>query len=385
MTASDRPRRPRRAPRARLAALLAAIAPFSPGCEPAGGPPLVVATTWPAAARGGLEAAYRRESGDPVPVRWVAMAPGERLADAFDRREGLDLLLGGSVPEFRGLTEAGRLLRVEPADAMAWRIARRPGGSPGDGNGGDGGGPSPGYNDPRDSPSALGQAKATLGAEGWARGYETLVRRASRSRPSSARLAGGSSALGEAARLDECVGIATGSRHYSRAVAFLRAMESRGLVEAPPAGAAGVVSADGLLADLLGAALVDAREELRDAEAALRRRGRPRAADGAIGERPPWPPASVAKLLVRPSDAPLVDTLAEQVAPDPEARAWLRASWSRPGRAVDAAMLAELAAAADGRLAREPRFRAWLRGEWTAWARQLYRRVARVAGGWTPS
>ena len=30
---------------------------------------------------------------------------------------------------------------------------------------------------------------------------------------------------------------------------------------------------------------------------------------------------------------------------------------------------------------REPRFRAWLRGEWTAWARQRYRRVARLAAG----
>ena len=43
------------------------------------------------------------------------------------------------------------------------------------------------------------------------------------------------------------------------------------------------------------------------------------------------------------------------------------------------------AGAAEGRLAREPRFRAWLRGEWTAWTRQLYRRVARLAGGYVPS
>jgi hypothetical protein len=48
-------------------------------------------------------------------------------------------------------------------------------------------------------------------------------------------------------------------------------------------------------------------------------------------------------------------------------------------------LMAEMAAAVDGRLAREPRFRAWLRSEWTAWHRQLYRRVARVAGGYVPS
>ncbi len=45
-------------------------------------------------------------------------------------------------------------------------------------------------------------------------------------------------------------------------------------------------------------------------------------------------------------------------------------------------MLRELAQAEGGRLVREPRFRAWLRGEWTAWTQQLYRRVARLAGGY---
>ena len=122
-----------------------------------------------------------------------------------------------------------------------------------------------------------------------------------------------------------------------------------------------------------------------DAGAALARHGHPPAAEGAIGERPPWPPASVTGLSTRPKGPALVDLLAEQIAPEPEARAWLRASWSGPTRAIDGALLAEIAGAAGGRLAREPRFRAWLRAEWTAWSRQLYRRVARVAGGYVPS
>jgi hypothetical protein len=166
---------------------------------------------------------------------------------------------------------------------------------------------------------------------------------------------------------------------------FLAILESRGLVEPSPPDPTIEAMADDLLADLLGAALVDAREELRDADAALRRFGHPARAEAALGERPPWPPASVAKLQASPNGGPLLETLLDQVAPDPEARAWLLESWSRPRRAVDGVLLAELAGASEGRLAREPRFRAWLRGEWTAWTRQLYRRVARLAGGYVPS
>jgi hypothetical protein len=76
---------------------------------------------------------------------------------------------------------------------------------------------------------------------------------------------------------------------------------------------------------------------------------------------------------------PLIETLAAQLAPEADVRAWLLRSWLVPGRSVDGALLDELAAAVDGRLVREPRFRAWLRSEWTAWARQRYRRVARLA------
>ena len=140
-----------------------------------------------------------------------------------------------------------------------------------------------------------------------------------------------------------------------------------------------------LLADLLGATLVDAQEELLIAGSNVARAGGPASAQAQawLTESPPWPPASVEKLQTRGGDIALamVQDLAGQIAPDPEPRFWLVQSWLRPARPIDHSMLTELARAAGGRLVREPRFRAWLRGEWTAWARQRYRRVARLAAG----
>jgi hypothetical protein len=140
---------------------------------------------------------------------------------------------------------------------------------------------------------------------------------------------------------------------------------------------------DLLVADLLGATLVDAQDELWGAWASLERAGLPDNAVQSLTEPPPWPPASVAKYLRREGEhaMALTETLAAELAPDPAARAWLIRSWLSPGRSLDDKLLAELAGALDGRLCREPRFRAWLRAEWTAWARQRYRRVARWAEG----
>ena len=156
--------------------------------------------------------------------------------------------------------------------------------------------------------------------------------------------------------------------------------EGRPLAPEDPLPRSEFAPGDDLLADLLGATLIDARDELKAAHEALERAGRPEKAERWMTEPPPWPPASVAKILGRESNAmPLVETLAAQLAPEADARAWLLRSWIAPTRPVDAALLDEIARAADGRLLREPRFRAWLRGEWTAWARQRYRRVARTA------
>jgi len=136
-----------------------------------------------------------------------------------------------------------------------------------------------------------------------------------------------------------------------------------------------------LLADLLGATLVDAQDELWAAWDALERAGHPEPAGKWLTEPPPWPPASIEKYLRRDGEnaMALIETLAAELAPEPMARGWLIRSWLAPARLVDETLLAELARAAEGRLGREPRFRSWLRAEWTAWARQRYRRVARLA------
>jgi hypothetical protein len=113
--------------------------------------------------------------------------------------------------------------------------------------------------------------------------------------------------------------------------------------------------------------------------------GHPPRAEGWMSEAPPWPPASVDKLLRRGDEgAVLLETLTTQVTPAADLRNWLLRSWLGPPRRVDGRLLAELARAEGGRLVREPRFRMWLRSEWTAWARQRYRRVVRLAAGAVP-
>jgi hypothetical protein len=140
-------------------------------------------------------------------------------------------------------------------------------------------------------------------------------------------------------------------------------------------------AARSLLADLLGSTLVDAQDELWAAYLALHRAEHPEPATKWLTEPPPWPPASIKRYLQREGEnaMALIETLAAELAPEPAARGWLIRSWLAPARLADPKLLAELAQAADGRLGREPRLRSWLRAEWTAWARQRYRRVARLA------
>jgi hypothetical protein len=88
----------------------------------------------------------------------------------------------------------------------------------------------------------------------------------------------------------------------------------------------------------------------------------------------------VEKLQQREGDKGLrmIEDLAAQLAPDPELSFALVQSWLRPRRLINDSLLTELARTSAGRLVQEPRFRAWLRAEWVAWARQRYRRVARM-------
>ena len=175
-----------------------------------------------------------------------------------------------------------------------------------------------------------------------------------------------------------------GALHGEVALAFLDHLVESGQVEPLPAALDTLPAADELLADLLGSALVEAREELIAAWEALEHAGRPERAEMWMTQAPPWPPASVAKLLAGDENAmAMLETLAAQLAPDANLRAWLLRSWISPDKLVDDRFLIELANAVDGRLVREPRFRSWLRAEWTAWARQRYRRVARTATAMT--
>lgn len=338
------------------------------GCGSSGDSPLVVATTWPSTERTQIEVAVRESSGDRRPIIWVVLGPGESLESVVDRRGGVDVLLGGPALAYDRLLRGGRIARPNSLGPVLWRAIRPPNAEPWPAS------HPPG--DPRVDPDSLALAKSRLLAEGWPKGYEGLVRAAAQG-----GLVMGSVPLARS----ECVALVRGTPKLSRGLEFVQTLEARGFVESPPSSPIGEVRTDDLLADLLGSALVDALDELREAAAALDRFGHPARAEAAMGERPPWPPASVTKLLADPSGEVMIETLLEQVAPDLESRAWLVESWSKPKRQIDGALLAEVAGGADGRLALEPRFRAWLRGEWTAWTRQLYRRVARLAGGYNPS
>ena len=363
---------------------------IAPGCFPSGeDAPLVVATPWPPGVRKDLESSFRKQIGDSLKIAWVDVAPGDSMARVIDRRGGVDVLLGGPATSHESLAIAGHSIAIDLASGVSWEVARRPAPDAirrpaveelqGFGS----------FSDPRDDPDSLALARAVIDQEGWAQGYEALVRQASRSRLRSGRPRmhppGGEIPTAKSAHPVEGVSLARGGRQPRRARQFLKFLEGEGLAGVASDRERDEARADDVLADLLGAAMVDSHEELRGAEAALVRHGHPREAEAAIGQRPPWPPASVAKLLASPNGGSMVETLLEQVAPDPDARAWLLESWSRPKRPIDGPLIADLARAAEGRLVREPRFRAWLRSEWTAWTRQSYRRVARVAGGYVPS
>ena len=389
---------------------------------------LSIATSWSVAERTKFDDSYRKwassGAGRPPAIRWEILAPGDDLVRVVLRKRPPDLILGGPSSAYDRIAAQGRFASKE--GGAAWRVVRRlPLGLAVRRDSArrevikkDSDGPAPAapsrrftFDDPRRDPVALDWAKAVLRAGTWAEGYSRLVRHAggrtppgrqpraalaaldrgeadetpafawNANHPDRTRVAPAFVAVPDWPEWVEGVASVRGALHGDVARNFLDHLAESGHVEPLPAALDTLPGADDLLADLLGCSLVDARDELVAAWKALETAGRPERAEMWMTQAPPWPPASVATLLAGDDNAmAMLETLAAQIAPEADLRAWLLRSWISPDKLVDDRFLNELATAVDGRLILEPRFRAWLRGEWTAWARQRYRRVARTAG-----
>ncbi len=358
--------------------------PFLGGGTSSADSALRIASAWPRTEREKLERGFRdwlasaggEDAGATIRLIWLDV-PAASPGAAGGRSLRTDLLLGGPPREYLRLARAGQLLPLEGQSPTCWLALRHESAPPRAEVGAD---PASGLLDPRTDPPTLAWACGQLDQNRWPEGYARLVRLYGHATGPTGWSGGSAAAL-----LEEGAAACQGTSHERLARAFLRFLVDR------RGARAGVDSRDrdpdatDLLADLLGSTLVDAQDELRLAWAALDRRGLPAHSPAQfwMTERPPWPPASVEKLQSRSGDRAmaLVHELAAQVAPDPESRFWLVQSWLRPRGSIDGNLLGELARAAGRRLVREPRFRAWLRAEWTAWARQRYRRVARVSAG----
>jgi hypothetical protein len=412
-----------------LACCLASVCCVS-ACARVGPGALTIATSWPESEQAALEADFRSwvqssrsAVGAATTIAWVRLLPGEDLIRVARRDPRIDVLVGGPTSAYHRLGDSGRLAAMEQPGLPFWCEARR---SPvgmavneavlkviadevppaGLALSGPALRDQLAWDDPRRDPVSLEFARRRLDAGDWAEGYAELVRTAGNARSIGWRPGSALASLerGDAAAAPTAVARATessmisvrqlprapdwvegaavlrGAPHTEAAQAFLQFLGQRdevGKADAPR----GDAKADGLLADLLGATLVDAQDELRAARLALAKvDGTKRAGKEAwLTKAPPWPPASVEKLGAEADSGPWMETLAGQVAPDPAVRAWLLESWQRSPRPIDGRLLDELANAAGGRLVEEPRFRAWLRAEWTAWARQRYQAAARVS------
>jgi hypothetical protein len=358
------------------------------GCDQPATPGLVVATSWPREERARLQAEFLKwqasstlNSGrEPIHLEWLFLMPGEAVGPMARRASPPDILLGGIASSYQRMSYDGRLLPVGPSDSARWCVSRRATGQPA------------GRGDPRTDSISLGWARRQLAPGQWREGYARLIDLAGHS-PRVGRRDG----LEPGGRtkhdvmttpdvpLPEGVAIPAGARDPELARTFMRFLLETREVELASNRGASEQDADAdfdlLVADLLGATLVDAQDELWVAWEILERAGSPSRARQSLTDPPPWPPASIEKYLEREGERAmsLIETLVGELSPRPAVRAWLIRSWLGSPRVVDDVLLAEMTRAADGALVHEPRFRAWLRAEWTASARQRYRRVAKLA------
>jgi len=395
---------------------LAYFGAFLAGCDAVSRDDLVVASSWPASDRRRIDgefAAWLEQHSEPStrrPVRidWLILAAGDDIEKLAARRRPPDVLLGGSVQYYERLARAKRLSPLPIDGSPEWAVARKAvirliSASNEGGEWAASGNHRSVAFDPRNDRISLAWAQAELERSGFAQGYARLVqavgaRRIGRHTGSgSDSVDGGETDLAagsvpahqdapdaDSIVMTEGVAIVADGRHRDQAKAFLKFLAATD--RAGPGDAREERTAadeQDLLAELLGATMVDARDELCAAWAALERAGLPSSQLHWMTEPPPCPPASIAKILSGQGEQAMamVETLAGQLAPEPAARAWLISSWLSPPRRIDGQILGELTGAVDGRLFDEPRFREWLRAEWTAWARQRYRRVLRATGG----
>ncbi|MEO6812227.1 MAG: hypothetical protein ABI353_24225, partial [Isosphaeraceae bacterium] len=301
---------------------------------------------------------------NPATITWVRLRPGDDPTRVVGRYRQADLVLGGSVSAYRRLASAGLLATTGPGNQSSWRVARRPAsGSAVDAERVE-------LDDPRRNPATLARAHALLRRGPWSEGYASLVLAAAEAQRIGSLE---STHLSDYHNRIERVGVLATSRNRNFALNVLSVFDR----PASATDSAEPRDDDDLLADLLGATLVDAQGELWTARDALERAGRPDQAVRWMTEPPPWPPASVEKLKHKSDPDELLSALADQIAFDEDEHAWLLKAWALGPAPLNGDRLADLAEGLDGRLAANPRFRSWLRGEWTAWARQRYRRVAR--------
>jgi hypothetical protein len=368
----------------------ACLAAVASGCDPFSSDALVIATSWPPSERRQIETEFARwleehsQSGARGPIRleWLTLEPGDDRERLAARRDPPDVLLGGPVRSFERLARARRLAPLPLEGSPPWAVSRdgviRPA--------------FPAivtFDDPRTDPIALAWVDAHLAGREFLDGYAATVNAAA----ISMRVERAPGPVFEHGDWQDSLGIVWvegvailgNGRHRDHAESLVQFLHESGRARPARPHPDSAPSADEpeLLADLLGATLVDARDELGSAWSALERAGSPPGPLRWMTEPPPWPPASIGKILNRNDEQAMamVETLAGQLATDATVRSWLIRSWLSPPRRIDRRILEELARAADGRLIREPRFRAWLRAEWTAWARQRYRRVLRTLEG----
>ncbi len=411
--------------------MFASIAFVPLGCGPQESDRLVVATSWPEADRLRIEeefAGWVRTSNQDglrsVRLEWLIITPGDNVDRLAVRRNPPDVLLGGPASTFERLGRMNRLSPLPIEGSPSWSVARRtsirlagssrqslssgraikPQTTPGPA--GEIGPDAPdaatvAFDDPRNDPISLAWAKGLVRVVPFRDGYSRLIRLTGHScrigrQSGSARAAvdRGDADLAPAVITEaptpggspvepwvEGVAILASAPHPDRARLFLQFLGEAHHADSDHRIPENPAASSDLLAELLGATMVDAQDELWAAWTALEREGYPEHALRWLTEPPPWPPASVARMMTGAGEhgMPMVETLARQLATEPTVRAWLVRSWLSPRRQIDEKMIDEIARAADGRLLHEPRFRDWLREEWTAWARQRYRRVARLA------